>query len=123
MAGPGGSDLATITADYNTNLLPYPTLEGRIWDAAGLLELEDRAGVVPECTMRPDNEGVARAIKGHRRLVGAAIINPLFGEESVREFERCVTEFGFRGLKFQPTFHAFPIHGTAADPLMRRARD
>ena len=118
-----------ITADYNTNLLPYPALEDRVWGPTELLELEDRAGihyavVVPESTLWPDNEGLARAITGHDRLIGSAIVNPQFGEKAVEELVRGVTEWGLRGFKLMATFHGFSLlDNPTVDRLMEKARE
>jgi predicted TIM-barrel fold metal-dependent hydrolase len=116
------------TADYNANLLTYPTLEGKVWGPEDLLRLEDQAGIeraiiVPECRVWPDNEGLSKAIRGHDRLTGCAIINPHFGERAVAELERCVGEWGIRGLKLMPTFHGYPVHTAVADPLVKKVRE
>jgi len=117
-----------LTADYNANLLPGPALEDRIWGPADILRLEDQAGIdraiiVPACQVWPDNEGLTTAIRGYDRLIGCAIINPQFGEKAVRELERCVREWGIKGLKLMPTFHGYPVNAAVVDPLVRKARD
>ena len=117
-----------ITADYNANLLLYPALEDRIWGPDDILTLEDQAGIdraviVPECRVWPDNEGLAKAIRGHDRLIGCAIINPYFGAKAVEELERCVGEWGIKALKLMPTFHGYPVSGPVVDPLMAKVRE
>jgi predicted TIM-barrel fold metal-dependent hydrolase len=116
------------TADYNANLLSYPTLEGKVWGPDEILRLEDQAGIekaiiVPACQVWPDNEGLARAIQGYDRLIGCAIVNPQFGEKAVDELEGCVVEWKIKGLKLMPTFHGYPVHTTVVDPLMRKVRE
>jgi predicted TIM-barrel fold metal-dependent hydrolase len=117
-----------ITADYNANLLTYPTLEERIWGPEDILALEDQAGIeraviVPQCQVWPDNEGLAKAIRGHDRLIGCAIVNPQFGDKAVRELEQCVLEWGIKGLKLMPTFHGYPVHTAVVDPLVAKVRE
>ncbi|HEX5415212.1 MAG TPA: amidohydrolase family protein [Chloroflexota bacterium] len=120
--------MATLTGDYNTNLLLYPTIEEKIWGPADLLELEDRAGIqraviVPACTLWPDNEGLAKAIREYPRFSGCAIVNPHFGEKAVQELERCVVDRGIKGLKLMPTFHGYAVDSELVDPLMGKARE
>ena len=117
-----------LTADYNANLLLCPALEDKIWGPADLLRLEDQAGIdraiiVPECRVWPDNEGLATAIRGYDRLTGCAIINPRFGEKAVGELERCVREWGIKGLKLMPTFHGYPVGSAVVDPLVEKVRE
>ncbi len=129
LSSPDPEEAPMLTADYNTNLLTYPTLEDKVWGPAELLELEDRAGIeraviVPESTLWPDNEGLAKAIAGFDRFIGCAIVNPQFGDKAVDELERCVVEYGFRGVKLQATFHGNRLvdHPTV-DRLMAKARE
>lgn len=47
---------------------------------------------------REDNDYVMDAVRAHpRRLIGLAVVNPLAGDEAVREMERCAAG-GLRGL-------------------------
>jgi predicted TIM-barrel fold metal-dependent hydrolase len=117
-----------LTGDYNANLLPGPALEDKIWGPADILRLEDQAGIdraiiVPACQVWPDNEGLATAIRGYDRLIGCAIVNPQFGEKAVRELERCVLEWGIKGLKLMPTFHGYPVNAAVVDPLAQKVRE
>lgn len=117
-----------ITADYNANLLHIPALEDKIWGPDDILRLEDQAGIdraviVPACQVWPDNEGLATAIRGYDRLTGCAIINPHFGDKAVKELERCVLEWGIKGLKLMPTFHGYPVSAPVVDPLIQKVRE
>lgn len=123
-----GEEHRLPTADYNANLLLYPTLEDKVWGSEDILRLEDQAGIeraiiVPACQVWPDNEGLAKAIRGYDRLTGCAIINPQFGEKAVQELERCVQEWGIKGLKLMPTFHGYPVHTAVVDPLIQKVRE
>ena len=69
----------------------------------------------------PDNEGLARAIKKHPRLVAWPVVNPYGPGDGVPELERCYHEFGMRGLKLQPLRHGYEIDGGAPIKLMEAA--
>ena len=69
----------------------------------------------------PDNEGLAKAIKNHSRLIGWAVVNPYGPGGGVPELERCVKELGMRGLKLQPLRHGYEVDGDAAIKVMECA--
>ena len=48
------------------------------------------------------------------------MLNPHFGDESVKELELGVSEWGIQGLKLMPTKHGYPIVSNAAHPLMTK---
>jgi predicted TIM-barrel fold metal-dependent hydrolase len=79
----------------------------------------DRSLVIPfpvvEC-YRSAHDEIGRAVLAHPdRFVGSACLDPLLPEEVYRtEVRRCVEEYGFRALKFQPQYHHL-------DPLSARA--
>lgn len=102
--------------------------DGKPFGPKELTALEDEAGVerfvvMPEISSRPDNTGLAARIKGNPRMIGCAAVNPALGEEAVSEFERCVKELGFRGLRLYPMLHSYPIDGKIVRPLLEKARD
>ncbi len=54
------------------------------------------------------NAAIAEGVARHpRRLVGMARVNPKFGSAAVREFERCLDSYGFRGLHLNNESEAF----------------
>lgn len=57
------------------------------------------------------------------RLVGVCWADPLLGDEAVEEFDRCVNDLGYIGLKFHPVYQRFPFDGAIIDPLIERARE
>lgn len=81
-------------------LVMAPSWEGG-WDGNDFVDPDYRRA----------NEAIADAVQRHPgRLVGVARVNPKFGNDAVRELERCFTDYGFRGLKlnneadgFEPT--------------------
>lgn len=112
--------------DFQTFLPPFH--DGRPFGPEALTALEDEAGVerfvvMPETAERPDNAGLAGRIQGHPRMVGCTSVNPALGGEAVRDFERCVKAFGFRGLRLSPFSHRYPIDGEVVRPLLEKARD
>ncbi len=95
---------------------------------AALLAMQDDAGVqiavVKTSTDEvPDNRWLYELIKDNPRCVGMAIINPRMGKDAVTDLERCIKEFGFRGMKLMPTVYGIGIESTAYDPLMRKAAE
>jgi predicted TIM-barrel fold metal-dependent hydrolase len=56
------------------------------------------------------------------RIIPFCAVNPWDREDAVREFERCVRELGFRGLKLHPTLHGYHLadHGLL-DPIFEYA--
>ncbi len=95
---------------------------------AELLALQDAAGVELAVVMSPledppDNRWMAERIKGQPRLLGCAVINPKMGKEAVADIERCVKEYGFKGVKLMPAFYHYPIEDGIVDPVMRKAAE
>jgi predicted TIM-barrel fold metal-dependent hydrolase len=101
--------------------------------AFGMAELErllreagvDKAVCTPDVAVRPRNTGLAETLAAwpvaSGFLYGCAFINPHYGDDAVRELETCVREYGFRGLKFMPTHHAFRCVTQVPHALMRKA--
>ena len=101
----------------------------------GLAELEqmlrdggvEKAVVTPDVAVRPKNKELAASIAasptGRDFFDGCAFVNPQFGEESARELEVAVKEYGFRGLKLMPTHHAFRCVTQVPHALMRKAAE
>src|SRR4051794_38130864 len=55
------------------------------------------------------------------RLIGYARMNPRYGDEAVRLFDRAITEYGFKGLKLHPVSYVMhPISDATLD-LIRHA--
>ena len=90
---------AARTAPDDQAFLDFETFlpaefDGKPFGPEGLEALADEAGVgrfivFPETTPRPDNQGLARRIKSHPRLLGCASVNPaLGGDEAARELEK-----------------------------------
>jgi predicted TIM-barrel fold metal-dependent hydrolase len=53
------------------------------------------------------------------RLVPAASVHPDFGDEAVRELERCLDDLGMRGLKLHPWIQGVSTAGTVMDELVK----
>ncbi|MCC7451648.1 MAG: amidohydrolase [Anaerolineae bacterium] len=107
-------------------------LGGKVFGLSGLEHITreagiDKAVVVAEIGVRPRNRQLAEELATCPPLrdlfIGCAWINPQFGEESVRELEMAVKEWGFCALKLMPTHHAFRPVTKAAHALMRKAEE
>lgn len=103
---------------------------------ARLLEMADEAGVdvsvvmptnqsarTGETYLHPDNDRVARTIRGNPHFLGCATINPTFGAPAVEELERLVREQGFRGVKLMAALHHYDVDDPIVDPVLAKARD
>lgn len=102
--------------------------DGKPFGPKELMALEDEAGVdrfvvFPEASPRPDNANLAQRIKGRPRMIGGAGVNPTLGDEAVRELERSVKEFGFRGVRFSPVAHSYSIDADIVHPLFQKAAE
>jgi len=106
---------------------------------------EDKYGTDPAEWLRiPDRHGVDKALlMGHRgltrnadikvsndivrktcdrsggRLFPAATVHPDFGEEAVRELERCIVDLDMRALKLHPWIQGCSTSGATMDELVR----
>ncbi|MGI8475401.1 MAG: amidohydrolase family protein, partial [Thermomicrobiales bacterium] len=67
-------------------------------------------------------EYIAEAIQRYPgRLIGYARMNPRYGDEAVRLFDRAIREYGFKGLKLHPVSYVMhPASGATLD-LIRHA--
>ena len=92
-----------------------PTLESLL-DEAGI----DRAVLMPPVTYKPDNYWMIEQIKDNSRFIPCALLNPHFGEESVKELELGVREWNIRGLKLMPTKHGFHAASKLVHPLIEK---
>lgn len=106
---------------------------------------EDKYGSDPSEWLKiPDRHGVDKAVlMGHRgltrnadirrcndivreacdrsdgRLVPVATVHPDYGDEAVRELERCLTDLDMRGLKLHPWIQGCSTAGATMDDLAR----
>jgi len=70
---------------------------------------------------RVPNDLVADAVSAHPDVfIGFGSVDPWKGQAAVQEAERCVTELGLRGFKFQPIQQAFYVNDPQFDPLWQR---
>lgn len=102
-----------------------------------LLAMEDEAridvavcmpannGPAPERELRiqPDNQRLADAIRGNKRCVGCATINPALGLENVKKQYAIMDANGFGGPKLMGVLHKYNIDDPMVDPVMQRARE
>ncbi|MEW6399863.1 MAG: amidohydrolase family protein [Bacillota bacterium] len=114
--------------DFEAYWSPQP-LDGKVYGPREILEMEDTAGIdmvvlMPSPDFRPDNRGLAEAIRGYEdRIIGCAQVNPRFGEEAVEELETAITRWGLKALKLMPTFHGYAVESPTVDPVMEKARE
>lgn len=68
------------------------------------------------------NEAIAQGLRRYpRRLIGFARVNPKFGAQAVRELDRCLDDYGFRGLHLNSANESFtPLHSGLLEPLLER---
>jgi predicted TIM-barrel fold metal-dependent hydrolase len=100
-----------------------------------LLEMEDEAGIEIAVVMpannrldgalevQPDNRRVGEAIRGNKRCVGCATINPKLGLDNIKTQYAIADEFGFGGPKLMAVLHEYEIDDAIVDPVMEMARE
>jgi predicted TIM-barrel fold metal-dependent hydrolase len=103
-------------------------LNGKSSNAGQLIVLEKEAGIdkailMPEPKMRPDNAAMYEATKNLDMFLLCACVNPNDGEAGVKEFETSVKEWGFCGLKLMPPKHGYRIVDQSVYPLLEKARE
>ncbi len=110
---------------------------GTPFDIDVLLAMEDDAGIdvaivmpantsaSPEFTLyrQPDNLRVAHAIRGNRRCIGCATINPTLGAPNILAQFAIIDEFGFGGPKLMAVLHEYEVDDEIVDPIMEMTRE
>jgi predicted TIM-barrel fold metal-dependent hydrolase len=109
---------------------------GKPFDIATLLQMEDEAGidvavVMPanaqagtrQTYLQPDNQRVADAIRGNRRCIGCATINPTLGDENTQRQLAIMRDNGFGGAKLMAVLHKYNIDDPVVDPVMAALRE
>lgn len=101
----------------------YPTLDET-------LETYDKFGIVKSCMSHwlivydpvEANKEVYKAVKKYpERLIGFAVVAPRFGKSAIEDIDRCVCDYGMKGLKVHPSAHEFYVDSKLMDPVMERA--
>jgi len=101
----------------------YPTLDE-------ILKIYDEYGVVKACVSHwlivydpvEANKEVYKAVREHPdRLIGFAVVAPRFGKSAIEDIDRCVCDYGMKGLKVHPSAHGFYVDSKLMDPVMERA--
>lgn len=108
---------------------------GKPFDIATLLLMEDEAGIDVAVVMpanaqartrttypQPDNARVAEAIRGNRRCIGCATINPTLGDANVEHQLAIMRDHGFGGAKLMAVLHRYEIDDPVVDPIMAALR-
>jgi predicted TIM-barrel fold metal-dependent hydrolase len=106
-------------------------LFGVFYDAPTVFGIGREAGVdkvvwMPQARLHPPNADMAQALQGFPEpefFILCCTLNPQFGSETVAELERCVSEWGMRGLKLMPTLHGYPILSGVVSPVLDKARE
>jgi predicted TIM-barrel fold metal-dependent hydrolase len=90
-----------------------------------MLEVMDRLGIdaafaMPPPGLRPDNDALADLIRPYPdRFLGMAWVNPYLEVLALKDLECAATLHGFKGVKLQPSLHAFSV----MQPLVRPVVD
>lgn len=78
----------------------------------------EEAGVETGVVGRVNNEELGRIVKAYPgRFIGLASISPFDGMRGVREFERCIREYGLHGLRIAALFNMVPASDRRFYPL------
>ena len=110
---------------------------GKPFNVDVLLAMEDEAGIevavvmpsntgpgpVHEPQAQPDNLRLGQAIKGNRRCIGCATINPVLGPDNIKQQYAIADEYRFGGPKLMAVLHKYNIDDEIVDPIMAMARE
>lgn len=110
---------------------------GKVFTIETLLQMEDEAGIDVAVVMpanrsagpqgqnyaQPDNQRVADAIRGNRRCVGCATINPTISDANTQAQLKIMLDNGFGGAKLMAVLHNYEIDSPAVDPVMQSLRE
>jgi len=123
------------TVDFEA-YLNHEHAGGQPFDVATLLAMEDEAGIEVAVVMpanyqagtrtvnpQPDNQRVADAIRGNRRCIGCATINPTLGDENTARQLAIMRDNGFGGAKLMAVLHHYNIDDATVDPVMEALRE
>ncbi len=97
-----------------------------------LVENLDRAGVdravvtaiAADTAYGTSSEYVAECCRRFPdRIIGFASVNPLRDPDATAKLERCVTEFGLRGLKLHPRHQQLSVDDTKVVPVVEKAAE
>jgi hypothetical protein len=67
------------------------------------------------------NEEIVKATKRYpSRFVGIATLYPHY-RRSLVEFEKCIDEYGMKGLELQPHYHHYELNDEIIDPFLKAA--
>ncbi len=109
-----------------------PHLQKTLASPESLLRFLDEQGVDyavvlaennPMVTGVCPNERVGAFCRASERLIPFANINPFTTFNAVEELERCVSDYGSRGLKLYPTYQHFYPNDNRLFPLYHRAQE
>jgi predicted TIM-barrel fold metal-dependent hydrolase len=105
------------------NVSASPQTLLRFLDEEGVDHAVVLAETNPMVTGVCPNERVGAFCKASKRLIPFANVNPFTTFNAVEELERCVSEYGFRGLKLYPTYQHFYPNDNRLFPLYSRAQE
>ncbi len=117
--------------DINAYLGHFAFRQLRHSTADGLLRLMDRkridkavvssAAAITYRNAQAGNEELAAEVEGHRdRLIPFAVLNPAYAGWK-HDLRVCREEFGMRGLRLYPHWHAYKVDDAACLELVRAA--
>jgi len=104
------------------------SMMGKVYGVPEILAMMDEAGIdkavlMPDVIMKPDNRGLAEASRNNPRFIPCALVNPNFGKQAVEELETAVCEWGIRGLKVMPPKHGIMLVTKQVHPLMAKCAE
>jgi predicted TIM-barrel fold metal-dependent hydrolase len=115
-----------ITMDFETYVNSEVSALERAAILADVLQDADAAGieyvvVMPNPSAHPNNQALHETIRGERRVVGCAQVNPN-DPSAVSDVETALTTLGMRCLKIMPTLYHLDLLGPLTFALMDKAR-
>jgi predicted TIM-barrel fold metal-dependent hydrolase len=111
------------TVDHLQKILASSESLLRFLDEQGVDYAVALAEYNPMVTGVCSNERVGEFCRASERLIPFANINPFMTPNAVEELNRCVNEFGCKGLKLYPTYQHFYPNDNRLFPLYGRAQE
>jgi hypothetical protein len=109
--------------DFHAHIGEFTGLFNVKMDPKNLINLNREYGVEKTVISTLPNEMTREAVQSHPdALVGLYWANPFEGEKAVREMEKAVREWGFRGIKLHPLFGAYVASDPVVHPLVEKAK-
>ncbi len=111
-----------MTIDSHTHLGNFPMFSVSL-NADEMVSIMNQCSIGKSVVSALPNELTLNAVKQYPdKLVGLVWINPYDGDEAVKNIEKAINRWGFRGIKMHPLLDAYLPDQEIVHPIMDQAR-